>query len=199
VEDCSCSGGGSAGRPVPASDGGADPAPGDDAFAPADAGSEPVPPEEPVCTCTPAGRNACRVIEKACTADGDCPSGWSCEDNPEGVCWSGPEGSGCEPADPASLCAPPYADLVGGAVRGEDGDSTSGGGPSGLPDGGMAEPPSTGGAGRPGSAASGDGGAVESGGCSLGRARGPAGSALVLAGLAALALLRVRRRARFQA
>src|SRR5690606_31419945 len=75
---------------------------------------ERVPPErggsDPICECSPSGVKSCRMIEQACTADTDCPSGWTCVDNPEGVCWSRPDGdTGCTPADPPKLCFPPYS------------------------------------------------------------------------------------------
>ena len=95
----------------------AEPAP--DADAPADRA-----PPNSGCTCEPSGVKACVVIERACTADGQCPSGWSCEDNPDGVCWASPDGStGCEPGDPPKLCLPPYRDLGGGGY----GEEASGG------------------------------------------------------------------------
>jgi hypothetical protein len=84
-----------------------------------------VPP--PVTTCEPTGIKACVMIERACSADDQCPSGWSCEDNPDGACWASSDGSmGCEPADPAKLCLPPYRDLGGGGY----GEKTSAGAPT---------------------------------------------------------------------
>jgi MYXO-CTERM domain-containing protein len=82
----------------------------------------------------------CQVIEQACEADSDCPERWTCEENPEGVCWAGPDGAmGCEPADPPLLCRPPYYDLGGYPVRGED--DASGNPSTGTPTTGGAVPP----------------------------------------------------------
>jgi hypothetical protein len=95
----------------------------------------PNPPPDSGVTCEPSGVKACVVIERACSADDQCPSGWSCEDNPDGVCWAKPDGSsGCEPADPAKLCLPPYRDLGGGGY----GEETSGG--TVTPDGSTSPP-----------------------------------------------------------
>lgn len=78
-------------------------------------------PAPPTVTCEPSGVFSCVAIETACNADADCVSGWSCRDNPEGVCWAGPNGEhGCTPADPPRLCMPPYSTVPTGAPRGED-------------------------------------------------------------------------------
>jgi hypothetical protein len=72
---------------------------------------------------------ACEPIRVACSADSECPSGWSCRDNPEGACWADSNGNtGCTPADPAKLCFPPYADLLngGGFGTGNDGSASPG-------------------------------------------------------------------------
>lgn len=130
-----CSGGSSSGTPMTA------PAPGagTPGFAPPE--GRDVPPEKdpaeptipmPTVTCEPSGEFRCVMIKTACTADADCPAGWSCKDNPEGVCWSGPDGEGCQPADPAKLCMPPYYDLGGGRGVAEDG-STKGPGSPDIP------------------------------------------------------------------
>jgi MYXO-CTERM domain-containing protein len=196
VEECSC--GGSSG--APADGGGAEPAPrpapdGGDAFAPADGGAEPPPPDD--CTCVPTDTNHCVPVKAACTeatAAADCPSGWTCVDNPEGVCFSGPEGSGCTPADPPMVCAPPFSDLGGGVRGGDDGGETGGGTPVGLPDGGT-EPPAAGGAGRSGNGAENDDAmSSERGGCSVTRPSGASSGALAGFVLAALGLVLARRR-----
>jgi hypothetical protein len=159
--------GGSTPGSVPPSDGGGEPGgsepsepsdPGDDPKEPPNSAERPAaptptpapdvqnPPPGSGVTCEPSGVKACVVIERACSADDQCPSGWSCEDNPDGVCWAKPDGStGCEPADPAKLCLPPYRDLGGGGY----GEETSGG--TVTPDG--STPP----AGNPASAGPGEG------------------------------------------
>jgi MYXO-CTERM domain-containing protein len=195
-EVCSCGGsdgsGGGATPPGDAPDAGG-------AFAPMDGGAAPLPPDD--CTCQPTNTNHCVAVKAACTeatAAADCPSGWTCEENPEGVCFSGPDGSGCTPADPPFVCMPPFHDL-GGGTRGEDddgGSSTGGETPVGIPDGG-AEPPTTGGAGKSGNAA--ETGADEpmsgeSGGCSVTRPSGASSGTFVGLVLALLGLGLVRRR-----
>jgi MYXO-CTERM domain-containing protein len=81
--------------------------------------------------CEPSGKKSCVADRVACDADSDCPSGWSCADNPEGVCWSGPNGDmGCSPGDPPKLCMPPYVNLGGGyPTRGEDSNGSGSGSP----------------------------------------------------------------------
>lgn len=162
-ESCGCTGssGGSSGSGG-ASSGGATP-PSTPGTEPAPPSSDPVPPSDPDdsgsedrapdpkpnpatppgaapaplppdCSCEPSGVKACVLNEVACNADSDCPSGWTCGDNPEGVCWASSDGSmGCEPSDPPKLCLPPYMNLGGGGypTRGED---SSGGGSPTTPD-----------------------------------------------------------------
>lgn len=196
VEECSCAGSsGSAGTPTPGTDGGADPVPADDEARPADGGATPPPPE---CTCTPTGENFCQVTTKACnsvTVASDCPAGWTCGENPEGSCWSGPSGSGCEPADPAMICIPPYADVTGGG-RGEGSDSGSGEVPAGNPDGGTPPPTSSsGGTGGTGQLVDDNElSEPQAGGCSLGHVPARNGSALAALVLSALGFIAVRRR-----
>lgn len=83
------------------------------------------------CTCAPTGTFACEVTIKACTADADCPTDWTCRDNPQGACSSDSSGERtCTPADPAKVCMPPYFSVsrgTGGVAVGED--STPGGAP----------------------------------------------------------------------
>ena len=123
LDSCSC--GGSSG-----SAGGSDPAPTPEG---AEDAPERVPAPDESCSCEPSGEFACVAVETACETDSACAAGWTCEENREGACWSGPEGSGCEPADPAKLCVPPYSDLGGGrGVDLDDGESTGSG--SGAPE-----------------------------------------------------------------
>jgi MYXO-CTERM domain-containing protein len=179
AEECSCGGSsGSAGSdgagPEDAPDGEEG-----EAFAPADAGA-PIPPDE--CTCEPTGTNHCVAVRTACTdatSNAVCPSGWTCEDNPDGVCFSGPEGSGCTPADPAKLCTPPFSDL--GGSRGSDGEE------GGNAVGGGSGPPNV---------ANGDDDVMsrESDGCSVTTPSRASSGALLGFALAALGLTLARRR-----
>ncbi|HWA77987.1 MAG TPA: hypothetical protein VG937_36885 [Polyangiaceae bacterium] len=187
-QQCSCSGSSGGGTPSSppsagsGSSGSADPA----MPAPTPSASSTPPDRVPEdCSCEPSGTKACEAARVACAADSDCPSGWSCRDNPEGTCWADSNGnSGCAPADPAKLCFPPYSDLVGGGGRGIATDG------AGVP----TNPKGDSGSGAPeSSAANGN----DSGGCSLGGS--PPGSGAGLLGLctalgAALGL--ARRRAR---
>jgi len=166
----------------------------DPAFAPAPpADGERVPPEDgasdPICECVPSGEKSCRVIEQACTADADCPSGWTCADNPEGVCWSRPGGdTGCTPADPAKICFPPYANVGRDGGGGVSLDESAGPGVPGTTAGNAAPPRAPGEFGTTSRAA----------GCSMAPAsQSGGGHALVaLFGVALSAsLLRRRRRA----
>ncbi len=166
LEECGCTG--SSDGPGPD----APPTPESDA----DAGAEPTPGD---CTCEPSGEFACKLVVTACGRDADCPTGFTCIDNPEGVCSSSSDGTiSCEPGDPPRLCAPPYADIFGGG-RGVGIDDEGGEGK------GTSSP--TG-----GSSASGDDGDVANesasdGGCNVasGRHRGSGLVALVAMGLAA--------------
>jgi hypothetical protein len=155
----------------------------------------------PVTTCEPTGVKACVVIERACSADSQCPSGWSCEDNPDGVCWASSDGStGCEPADPAKLCLPPYRDLGGGGY----GETTSAGKPT-TPDGSSSPPgnPASGSPGEeplPSSELASDQASLESesSGCSMVALAGGSASGAglsVFGALLAFALRRSRSRA----
>lgn len=63
------------------------------------------------CGSDPTGEFYCKVVETACTVDGDCPENWTCVANPNGMCWADTDGnSGCDVPDPARLCQPPYSD-----------------------------------------------------------------------------------------
>ncbi len=138
-EECACSGGGSSGGSAGGS--GAEPAP-DEKAAPDGGAADPVPPSDggeatpdggtptpPECVCTPTDRKSCSLKVVACSVDEGCPAGWTCGDNPNGVCWASSDGtSGCS-ADPAKICLPPYSDVIGGgrgAAEGGDGTSTGG-------------------------------------------------------------------------
>ena len=61
------------------------------------------------CECVPSELTHCQQQQIVCDGDADCPEHWSCQDNPNGVCWRDAESgeSECEPADPARLCMPP--------------------------------------------------------------------------------------------
>ena len=201
LESCGCSGssgGGGSSEPSPGgapSDGG-----GSDSFAPADPDADPaeVPPsegsgEEPAerpaddgsCACEPSGEFACVLDRIACASDADCAAGFTCEDNPEGVCWASPDGdSGCTEPDPPMLCMPPYSDLYGGVGRSE-------GGLTGQPESPSVGPVAGSDDGNPAGESDADDNAAtggeqsESGGCSL----AAAGSGSAPWGITVLALL----------
>jgi len=177
-------------EPVPPSDpdapdssDAADPKPVPD-VPPSGAAPAPLPPD---CSCEPSGFKACVLDEVACDADSDCPSGWTCGDNPEGVCWASSDGSmGCEPGDPPKLCLPPYTDLGGGYPgRGEDSNGDTPTSP-GSPVSGPAQPPGFDeeAGGEPVS-----GGDADSGGCTLAAGPTPGSGAPGLAALGALVAL----------
>jgi MYXO-CTERM domain-containing protein len=208
-QECSCSGGsasGSAGSgnasgegssPAPAADGGAaDPVPPADGTPPADGGSAMLPPD---CSCQPSGTKACNLKAVACSVDQGCPAGWTCGENPSGVCSSGPDGSSCT-ADPPKICLPPYSNLsLGRGGHAEDGSGTgvaiggSAGAPSGT-GGDVATPdvptPNDGSKASP-SAPAGD---ESDSGCAVGHARGGANGSFGLLALAFAGLAGLRRR-----
>ncbi|HEY6725902.1 MAG TPA: hypothetical protein VI197_17835 [Polyangiaceae bacterium] len=73
------------------------------------------------CVCEPVdGPAYCELVVTECSANSDCPSGMSCEDNPEGSCSCTPEGGVECTADPEKICLPPYVDYAGGVIE-EDG------------------------------------------------------------------------------
>lgn len=171
--------------------------------APAEPAPAPAPVEErPEVTCRPSGVKQCQVIERACSADADCPSDWSCVDNPEGVCWQNADGSsGCESADPAKLCLPPYRSLGGGygeTTNGAPGRGEDSGAPPASPTPGspaIGQGPSSP-AGAEGDELAGtDDGSESSEGCSFVGASPSTGggAAAALLALAALGLRRQRR------
>jgi hypothetical protein len=120
---CGCSAGSSGtggSNPADPGSGGSEPAPSDGGAAPQDLVA-------PDCGCPADPEKNCRLTVTACSADGDCPSGFTCEENPQTSCSQSSDGqSSCEPATPARLCAPPYTELVGGvgAGIGEDASGT---------------------------------------------------------------------------
>lgn len=170
VEECGCTG--SAGRPGP------------DAPPTPDSDTDPAPETTPGdCTCEKTGEFACHLVVTACATDDDCADGFTCIENPEGVCSSSSDGTiTCEPGDPPRLCVPPYSDIFAGG-RGV-----------GLDEGGEGKGTST-----PGSASSdddaADGSSASDGGCSVasGRPSAPGFIALVVAGLAGAFAARRRR------
>jgi len=206
-EVCACSGGGSssgssttggsAGMPEPPDDAG-------DAERPA----EPLPEGEDdgvdgtdeSCVCEP-GPLSCQLVITECAASSDCPSGMTCEDNPEGSCSVSSDGEEECVTDPEKICLPPYIDLVGGSgiatdVEEDRGSSGSGEGPIDDP-----EDPQVGAPGETdddGNAADGsDDGSASGGGCSVGAAGAPTGAWTSLAlALGAAVLGRRRRSAR---
>ncbi|HTQ07979.1 MAG TPA: hypothetical protein VMI54_29200 [Polyangiaceae bacterium] len=225
-QECGCagsassssSGAGSAGTPAPApaADGGAgDPTPASnpdepaDAGAPMDAGTTP----PPDCSCQPNGTKACNLKTVACNADSDCPSGFTCGDNPNGTCFADANGnSGCS-ADPAMICLPPWAHLVSTSNFAKDASapgSTSTGLGSGSSGSGSASSGSgstSSGSSVPPTASSAEGSAAntpaqsntasdDGGGCSIGRAPRQLGASFGFAALAALGLAAARRRRR---
>ena len=177
--------------------GGAEPAP-DEGFAPTppDGGAD----DGGDCFFEPSGVSACVAIEVACATDADCAEGWTCENNNEGACWASSDGSsGCDPVDPAKVCAPPYAHLGGGRGVGEDDSGASNGGGEPTAGGGEPEVPPTPPKGEGDSAsgdhdaASGDSDESVESGCSVSHVRGGS-TGLGFLALALGALFGARRR-----
>jgi MYXO-CTERM domain-containing protein len=109
-EICSCSGGGE---------------PGWEGEIPPDGGD--FEKDEDGCVCEPTGDAWCELDETECSADGDCPSGWSCEElgGSDGTCWVDEDGNtGCDEPEDYSICVPPYFeevyDAMPGGVGGDD-------------------------------------------------------------------------------
>ncbi len=95
----------------------------------ADGGSTPLPPDEPDCVCEPTGEMICQAQEIDCSSDAAaCPEGWTCIDNPNGMCTASTDGTTeCFTDGPERLCAPPYYDL---AARGDTYATLNAGGES---------------------------------------------------------------------
>jgi MYXO-CTERM domain-containing protein len=210
--DCQCAGsagGGSSGSSGGSAGGsGAEPAPDEKAAADAGAG-DPAPPADdsgatpdggaPDCTCQPSDRKSCSVKIVACSVDEGCPAGWTCGDNPSGSCWASSDGSsGCTPAEPAKICVPPYADVIGGG-RGVAEDS----GGSGTVTGGVGETPEPPKGSDDGSGANADPlspsadddtGGSDSDGCAIGHTPGSWHATIGFAALALAGLFGARRR-----
>lgn len=127
---CWCSGSSGGGSPAPAptasSSGGGSypmPPPGSTAPVPGPAPSA-VDAGQPMggCGCTPSTTNHCTPQVVNCTANAQCPTGWTCRANgPAGGACGVPilpdGGIGqvmCEPAPPPTMqCMPPYIDVIG--------------------------------------------------------------------------------------
>ena len=82
-------------------------------------------PEQPERTVTASGRPVDTLYwPQNLTDPAACPEGWTCIDNPNGVCWASSDGtSGCTTDGPEKICAPPYYDQVqalAGQSKGED-------------------------------------------------------------------------------
>ncbi len=133
-----CSGGGSAGG---TGTGGA--------ASSTDGGRANPPDGETHCTTMPTGRFLCVLQPIACEDEGDCPDGFTCEDDPNqsacvdsdpapGGAADDPEGSSEDSTCPdasstrTKACLPPYYDLEGEG-RGEHGGSTDGSGTGNPP------------------------------------------------------------------
>jgi len=181
--------------PIPTPDGGAEPPP--DAKMAPDAGA-PAPVAPPECTCTPSGVKACKLTVVGCNTASDCPSGFTCENNPSGSCWASSDGSsGCDTPDPAMICAPPYTDLLGGAHADDSGgelgvsEPTAGGG---TPEAPKANDPTDGNSASAANAGGED--VVTHGGCAMASAPSESniGYGLVALGFAGLIGARRRRR-----
>lgn len=188
-------------EPVPAADGGAPKSSDGSADAPASDGGAAAPADmtPPDCGCPATPTKVCRLAVTACSAASDCPAGFSCEENPQGVCSTSSDGkTDCAPVDPARICAPPYTELLGSAGGGRAEDA------SGSPTHGS-EPPkgsdgATAGTTNPTPTdpdASSQAPESSSDGCSVARSPRPAAGAFGLAALAvfgALGAFGARRR-----
>jgi MYXO-CTERM domain-containing protein len=115
-QECSCSGG---------------------SGVPTDGGKPQTMPDQ--CSCKPSGTSSCQLQEAQCSSVSDCPSGFTCEENPaRTLCVKAPvsasvsksagaaasdggaavdAGSGCstDTTVPAKVCLPPYYDTLGRA------------------------------------------------------------------------------------
>lgn len=191
-EECSCSS-----PPSPGSDGGgSEPDGGEDDAGDAERPASPLPEDEDGvdgCECEP-GPVACQLVVTECAADSDCPSGMSCEDNPEGVCSSTPDGAEECTADPEKLCLPLYVEYFnnGGVIE----EQASG--PGSNPDAASGEPPrGSSGEGDDdtnGADASSNESSSSGGGCAVGTRGAPMGAWASLGLVLGAALLGRRRR-----
>lgn len=140
------------------------------------------------CECEP-GPAECRLVVTACAANSDCASGMTCEDNPEGVCSSTPDGEVECTSDPEKICLPPHVDYAGGGIE-EDGLGSD---PTSNP-----EEPQQGAPGEGDDKNDADGSSEDSsasgGGCSVGAVGTPAGAWAGLGLMLGAAVLGRRRR-----
>ncbi|MFO0746085.1 MAG: MYXO-CTERM sorting domain-containing protein [Myxococcota bacterium] len=93
-ETCACSGGGASTPPSDASGGSSG------SSDPADPSGAPLPPPEDDCTCTPSDTKTCHPKELTCTADDECPAGWSCAAAPSTQTCSASSDGGEPQCDP---------------------------------------------------------------------------------------------------
>jgi hypothetical protein len=101
------------------------------------AGSVAVPPADVVgtggapstteqCSCQPSGSKGCDLVQVACTLDADCATGWTCQENLNGVCSTDSTGGTlCTPADPPQYCVPAGWSATRASVA-LDGSATNG-------------------------------------------------------------------------
>jgi MYXO-CTERM domain-containing protein len=196
-DSCACgSSGGTAPTPAPSSSGTDPSAP---APAPTPATTAPAPSPSPDCTCTPSTTNRCEPQVTDCTANAQCPTGWTCQvvgTSGGGACGAPllPDGGVgqvvCEPAPPVTTtmqCVPPYYNIVGqyyndssgGLLPPQTSSSSGAAGSSNETAGTPTGAPKS----SSGSASSGDNGS-----CQIGNGRSSAGTALMaLFGLIGLA------------
>ncbi len=159
------------------------------------AGGGVVAPTPTTCTSMTLSTSRCSADVVNCAADGDCPSGWTCVEEPQAVsniaCAEpvrAEDGGGapipvCDPGPtpaPQKQCAPPYSEFSGGGVL-RNGSVTSGTGES--------APMSAGGSPGASSIASTGG----SGGCQVGSGAGSGEGAGWLALFGLVGLVRRRR------
>jgi Cys-rich repeat protein len=152
----------------------------------------------PDCGCSATAEKTCRLTLTACSADSDCPAGFTCEANPQTSCSVSSNGeTSCEPPNPARVCAPPYTELVSGvgAGHGEDASGTPIPADDPQKSGNSAGEATSGANAEPASESASDG-------CSVARAPRPGAGAFGLGALAAFGALGVlgvrRQRARLR-
>jgi len=67
----------------------------------------------------------CYTPVRACTVTADCPSGWTCADNVQGLCNTiGDLHTGCNPGDPPKVCLPPMLAITTPSAGGDDGEDS---------------------------------------------------------------------------